>query len=127
LSCEDFPIASENFLALCTRGFYIELPFHCIIPNFLIQSGDHTRTGTGGLCTLGENIKSPPTSVFHDPWIVAYAHPGIIHSQFFITVRPQPQLNGEYCDFGKVIFGTNVVQTISRTSTLDDNSPFHPS
>jgi peptidyl-prolyl cis-trans isomerase-like 3 len=126
LFCEECPVACENFLALCASGFYDSLVFHRVIPNFLIQSGDNTRTGTGGNSALGDDVRSPPTDVFNDAWIVAYADQDPIRSQFFITVRPQPQLNGEYCGFGRVIFGANVVQAISRTPTFEDNFPVSP-
>lgn len=97
-----------------------------MIPSFPIQSGDNTRTGTGGTTALGDEVRSPLTDVFGDAWIIAYDDQDPIRSQFFITVLPRPQLNGRCCGLGRVIFGANVVQAISRTLTFDDNFPMSP-
>jgi peptidyl-prolyl cis-trans isomerase-like 3 len=126
LFCEEVPAACENFLALCASGFYTGLVFHRVIPGFLVQCGDQTRTGAGGQSLFRDIVSVPSTDVFDTPWIIAYAEQREVRSQFFVTVGRQPQLNGEFCGFGKVICGTNVVQSISRTPTLEDNFPVTP-
>jgi peptidyl-prolyl cis-trans isomerase-like 3 len=126
LFCEQSPAACENFLALCASDFYTGLVFHRVIPNFIIQCGDNTGTGSGGQSLFEDSIVAPSTNVFDEPFILGYAEQNRVRSQFFITVCPQPQLNGDFCGFGKVIFGTNVVQSISRIPTLEDNYPISP-
>jgi peptidyl-prolyl cis-trans isomerase-like 3 len=126
LFCEQAPAACENFLALCASGFYTGLVFHRVIPGFLVQCGDNTRTGAGGHSPFGDSVTAPPTNVFDEPWIISYADQGEVRSQFFITVGRQTDLNGHFCGFGKVIFGLNVVQSISRIPTFDDNFPISP-
>ena len=73
-----------------------------------------------------ESIYVEPNERFNEPWILGYADQEKVRSQFFITVGAQPQLNGQYCGFGKVIFGMNVVQSISRVPTLEDHYPISP-
>ena len=123
LFCEEEPDACLNFLALCASGFYNGLVFHRIIPTMLIQIGDDSNTGLGGRSALGESVKVSPTSFFNEAGIISYAETENVRSQVFITVSPQPQLNGVYCGFGRVIFGMNNVVSINRIPTLSDNFP----
>jgi len=46
--CDQVPLASENFLALCASGYYNNTIFHRNIRGFMIQGGDPTGTGRGG-------------------------------------------------------------------------------
>lgn len=125
LFTEEYHDACLNFLQLCKNGFYDGLIFHRIIQNFIIQTGDNTKTGIGGRPSYGESIDVLPSSNFDQGGIVAYAEKGSVRSQFFITLHPQPELNGQYCGFGKVIEGFNVIQSISRIPTLPDNFPIN--
>lgn len=125
LFTDEYHDACLNFLQLCKKGFYNDMIFHRIIQNFIIQTGDDSRTGIGGRCSFGESIDVLPSSNFDQGGIVAYAEKGSVRSQFFITLHPQPELNGVYCGFGKVIEGYNVVQSISRIPTLHDNYPIN--
>ncbi|KAH0792363.1 peptidyl-prolyl cis-trans isomerase-like 3 [Histomonas meleagridis] len=126
LFCDEAPDACKNFLALCASGFYNGLAFHRIIPGFLIQTGDNSKTGIGGRSALGESVEVQPTAKFNEPGVLGYAEKESVRSQFFITVSPQPQLNGEYCGFGHVIFGLNNVESINRIPTLEDFYPIKP-
>lgn len=125
LFTEEYHDACLNFLQLCKNGFYDGLIFHRIIQNFIIQTGDNTKTGVGGRSSFGESIDVLPSNNFDQGGIVAYAEKGSVRSQIFITLYPQPELNGVYCGFGKVIEGFNVVQSISRIPTLQDNYPIN--
>ena len=126
LQCEEEPDACMNFLALCASGFYDGMIFHRVVPGFLIQCGDNTKRGNGGTSPFGDGVDITPNEMFDEPWILAYADQDKGRSQFFITVKPHPQLNHQFCGFGKVIYGMNVVQSISRTPTLSDNYPVYP-
>jgi peptidyl-prolyl cis-trans isomerase-like 3 len=126
LFCEEAPAACENFLALCASGCYTGIVFHRIVPGFLIQCGDSTGTGAGGQTPFGAPVRAPPTDAFSSPWVLGYADAGDVRSQFFITVDSQPELNGRFCGFGRVVFGAHVVQAISRTPTLEDCYPIAP-
>ena len=126
LLCEDEPQACRNFLALCASGFYNGLPFHRVIPGVLVQCGDNSGNGDGGECPFGDYIEVAGNENFFEPFVLAYAEERQARSQFFITITSQPHLNGRYCGFGRVIFGQNVVQSMSRTPTLEDNYPVSP-
>ena len=121
--CHD---ACLNFLKLCQDNFYKGLDFHRIIPGFLIQIGDNTKTGVGGHSAVGESIEVSPTNNFDRAGILAYAETDTVRSQIFITLHAQPELNGKYCGFGLVVEGYNVVQSISRIPTFEDNYPLRP-
>ncbi|KAK8854067.1 Peptidyl-prolyl cis-trans isomerase cyp10 [Tritrichomonas musculus] len=125
LFTDEYHDACLNFLQLCKNGFYNGLIFHRIIPNYIIQTGDDSKSGVGGRCSIGESIDVLPSNNFNEGGIVAYAEKGSVRSQFFITLHPQPELNNAYCGFGKVIEGYNVVQSISRIPTLQDNYPIN--
>ena len=126
LFCEEEADACRNFIALCASGFYNGLPFHRVIPGFLVQCGDNSATGGGGGSAAGEPVEVKGNQKFSEAFVVGYAEQEKVRSQFFITIAPQPQLNGRYCGFGKVIFGANVVQAMSRVPTLDDHYPISP-
>lgn len=107
------PITSENFIKLAKTGYYNNVTFHRVIPNFMIQTGDQTGTGRGG---PGYAIKDEFTPLLrHDsPGIVSMANsgPNTGGSQFFITHVPTPWLDDKHSIFGKVTEGMDVVNSI---------------
>jgi peptidyl-prolyl cis-trans isomerase-like 1 len=50
------PKTCQNFSTLASRGYYDNVPFHRIIPDFMVQGGDPTGTGRGGSSMFGENF-----------------------------------------------------------------------
>ena len=48
LFAEHAPITVNNFVFLAREGYYDDTTFHRVIPNFMVQGGDPTATGTGG-------------------------------------------------------------------------------
>ena len=115
------PKAVENFIGLAKKGYYNNTIFHRVIKDFMIQGGDPTGTGMGGKSIWGKEFKNEyaPNVIFDKPGILAMANrgPNTNGSQFFITVKPTPWLNGGYTIFGKVIKGFDVVQKINNTTT----------
>jgi len=113
------PKAVKNFIELSKRGYYNGVIFHRVIKNFMIQGGDPTGTGRGGKSIYGKVFENEykPNVVFDKPGLLAMANrgPNTNGSQFFITVRPTPWLNGGYTIFGKVIDGFDVVKKIENT------------
>jgi cyclophilin family peptidyl-prolyl cis-trans isomerase len=101
------PVTAQNFIDLAGRGFYNGLTFHRYVPGFVIQGGDPDGTGMGG------SEKTIPLEVApqlkHDSaGVVAMARsqdPNSASSQFYITLRDTPHLNGGYAVFGKVTEG----------------------
>ncbi|MCY0888405.1 MAG: peptidylprolyl isomerase [Alicyclobacillaceae bacterium] len=112
------PQTVNNFVALARDGFYDNVPFHRIIQEFMIQTGDPTGTGAG---SPGYRFADelPPVEPYA-PGVVAMANagPNTNGSQFFICTGSQCQhLNRSpnYTVFGRVIQGMDVVLAIAAT------------
>ncbi|RMF65439.1 MAG: peptidylprolyl isomerase [Calditrichaeota bacterium] len=110
------PEHTNNFVFLARQGFFDGLTFHRYEPGFVIQGGDPLGTGTGGPgYTIPAEIGLP-----HVSGALAMARrPDQVNpekrssgSQFYITLKPTPFLDGNYSVFGKVIQGFDVVQQI---------------
>ena len=110
------------------KPFYNGLTFHRIISDFMIQGGDPLGTGTGN---PGYKIQDEFSKVLkHDrPGRIAMAHsslPNSAGSQFYITVKPYPSLDGQYAIFGQVVEGMDVVMAISKVKTSPGDKPVTP-
>jgi peptidyl-prolyl cis-trans isomerase B (cyclophilin B) len=109
------PVTVANFLNLAKRGYYDGLKFHRVIPDFMVQGGDPTGTGSGGPGYRFEDECSPELK--HDkPGIfsMANAGPGTNGSQFFITHVPTPWLDGKHTVFGSVTKGQDIVNAVAQ-------------
>jgi peptidylprolyl isomerase len=100
------PKAVENFMTHVKNGYYDGIIFHRIIKNFMIQAGDPTGTGRGGNSIWNKPFDDEISSKysFNKAGILAMANrgPNTNGSQFFITTKETPWLNGAYTIFGKV-------------------------
>jgi peptidyl-prolyl cis-trans isomerase B (cyclophilin B) len=97
------PYTVASFLNLARRGFYDGLTFHRVISDFMIQGGDPDGNGRGGPGYRFNDEFDP--SLRHDsPGILSMANAGknTNGSQFFITHKPTPWLDGKHAVFGKV-------------------------
>lgn len=124
LYAKDAPKTVNNFVFLAQEGFYDGLIFHRVIPDFMIQGGDPTGTGTAGPGYKFED-ELGSTRAFDTPGILAMANSGANTngSQFFITVVPTPHLTGNHTIFGKVTQGQQVADAISLVSSGGANRP----
>jgi len=116
LYADEAPVTVANFVNLANRGFYDELTFHRVIPDFMIQGGCPKGTGTGGPGYRFEDECSPRRR--HDApgkLSMANAGPGTNGSQFFITHVPTAWLDGKHTVFGSVLDSTDqaVVDSIA--------------
>jgi peptidylprolyl isomerase len=121
------PLAVENFMTHTKNGYYNGLIFHRVIKNFMIQGGDPTGTGTGGESIWKENFADEfaPNVVFDKPLLLAMANrgPKTNGSQFFITTKATPWLNGKHTIFGEVVAGQDIVRKIENTKVGRRDKP----
>jgi len=124
------PKACENFTKLAEQGYYDGILFHRVIPEFMLQGGDPTGTGTGGESIWGEPFEdeTDPNVTFDRKGILAMANagPGTNGSQFFITTAPTPWLQGRHTIFGEVTAGYDTVEKIEQAPTDPRDKPEQP-
>ena len=120
------PKTAENFRAFCTgekgpaklskkKLHYLGCKVHRIVDDFVIQAGDIVNgDGSGGECIYG-------TKHFKDEnFTRRHAHAGLLSmanqgpdtnsSQFFVTLKPAPHLDGKHVVFGQVVSGIEVIR-----------------
>lgn len=134
---EQAPLATANFVALARCGFYDGISFHRILAGFVAQAGDpQTKQNHGDFQGLGGGgpgyefaIEPPADGLNYDPYVVAMANNTHTNGgQFFIDLA---DLNGRlerlYTIFGKVVEGTDVIDTIAKVPTNGPNGlPLDP-
>jgi peptidyl-prolyl cis-trans isomerase B (cyclophilin B) len=113
----DAPATVGNFIKLARDGFYDGVIFHRVIPDFMVQGGDPTGTGSGGPgYTFDDEFNEH--KVVHGALAMANAGPNTNGSQFFIvTADACPWLDGKHTVFGRVTDGMDVVDEISAVET----------
>jgi cyclophilin family peptidyl-prolyl cis-trans isomerase len=111
------PKTVENFRKLAADGFYNGVIFHRVIPDFMIQGGDPTGTGSGGPgYQFEDEFNDHP--VVRGALAMANAGPNTNGSQFFIvTADACPWLDGKHTVFGQVTSGMDIVNAISALET----------
>ncbi len=108
---EEAPLTSANIWSLAEKGFYRNLTFHRVVPDFVVQGGDPRGDGEGGpgyMIPCEINRKKYLRGVVG----MALSGPDTGGSQFFITHSPQPHLDGRYTAFGEVVNGREVVDRL---------------
>ncbi|CAO3673497.1 unnamed protein product [Umbelopsis ramanniana] len=138
LFADEVEQTAENFRALCTGemglGKVSNMPlhyrgyiFHRIIKGFMCQGGDFTRrNGSGGESIYGatfpdENFKRKHTT--QGLLSMANRGPNTQSSQFFITTRPTPHLDGKHVVFGRVVSGYDIVESMENQPVDQNNRP----
>ncbi len=120
---DDAPKTVQNFTKLAGDGFYDGVIFHRVIPDFMIQGGDPTGTGSGGPGYQFED-EANDHSVVRGALAMANAGPNTNGSQFFIvTADACPWLDGKHTVFGRVTSGMDVVDAISNVATGPGDRP----
>lgn len=139
---ERAPETVSNFIGLATgtkewtnpesgsienSPLYEDVPFHRIISDFMIQTGDPLGTGRGGPgYTFADEFH--PELRHDDAGVVSMANrgPDTNGSQFFITLDAQPHLDDRHAVFGTVIDGMDVVDEIGSVETDRSDRPVEP-
>lgn len=105
------PESVSNLLKLCKEHYYDSIPFHRVVPNFVVQAG----------CTRGDGMSGMPYVISSEfmghnfaPMHIGMASAGkhTESAQWFITLAYTPNLNGRYTEFGEVVRGKKVLQKI---------------
>ncbi|MFH1846931.1 MAG: peptidylprolyl isomerase [Candidatus Omnitrophota bacterium] len=121
------PKACENFIGLVNKGYYDGIVFHRVIKNFMVQGGDPTGTGRGGVSVWGTSFEDEvnPNILFDRKGLLAMANagPNTNGSQFFITTVKTPWLNMRHTIFGEVVSGYNTVEKLEDTPVDGANRP----
>lgn len=126
------PRTVDNFVSLVQSGFYDGLIFHRVIPDFMIQGGDPQGNGTGGSKeTIPGEFKSNgfDNNLKHTRGVLSMARtqdPNSASSQFFIMVKDNSQLDGNYAAFGKVTEGMEEVDKIVNAKRDENDKPLTP-
>lgn len=112
---KETPITVGNFVKLAKSGFYNGLTWHRVIPDFVIQGGCPTGTGTGGPgWTIPCEVTAPKQH--HDRGVLSMAHAGrnTGGSQFFVchSRKNTAHLDGNHTCFGIVTEGLDVIDAI---------------
>jgi peptidyl-prolyl cis-trans isomerase B (cyclophilin B) len=111
---DEAPKTVNNFVKLVNDGFYDRVIFHRVIPDFMIQGGDPTGTGSGGPGYTFED-EFNDHKIERGALAMANAGPNTNGSQFFIvTTGAAPWLDGKHTVFGRVTDGMDVVDKISE-------------
>ena len=120
---DDAPKTVENFRKLSSDGFYDGVIFHRVIPDFMIQGGDPTGTGSGGPGYQFDD-ESNEHKVERGALAMANSGPNTNGSQFFIvTAEACPWLDGKHTVFGRVTSGMDVVDAISHVEADKRDKP----
>lgn len=122
------PRTVENILAYVRAGFYAGTVFHRVVPGFVAQGGGYTK----------ERARKPPirppialeaSPLKHADGALGMARlpePNTATSEFYFCDGAQPELDGKYCVFGRLVDGRDALQRILASPTKPDNWPLEP-
>jgi cyclophilin family peptidyl-prolyl cis-trans isomerase len=120
------PKTVANFTKLAGDGYYDDLTFHRVIPDFMIQGGCPNGDGRGGPGYTFED-EFNDHKVVRGALAMANAGPNTNGSQFFIvTTDAAPWLDGKHTVFGRVTSGLDVVDAISAVDRDRSDKPQTP-
>jgi len=116
------PMHVTSTIFLTRKGFYDNLTFHRVIPGFMAQGGCPLGTGRGGPGYQYSGEINP--KVKHDrPYLLSMANagPNTDGSQFFLTFKATPWLDGKHTIFGEIVAGQDVMKKLEASGTATGN------
>ena len=122
------PKTTSSFASLVRNGFYNDLTFHRVVPDFVVQGGDPLGNGQGG---PGYNVvEKPPSDLAYTRGVVAMAKAGVdpsgaSGSQFFIVTAQDASLPPDYALVGKVTKGMGTVDKITAEPVNPQSVPLN--
>ena len=137
LNVKECPLASQNFINLCKCKYYNGCLFWNVQSNYIVQSGDPTGTGKGGMSAMGL-LHDNPTLTFNDEINKLKKHNkiGLVSmtsnhincnkSQFFITLRDNnmDHLDEKHTIFGEIAEGLDVLDKMNDVYCDDAGRPY---
>ncbi len=113
----------KNFKELVAKGYYDGKIFHRVVPEFVIQAGRDSATSYNSI--------SPEINRIHFRGALAAARMGDEINpkrmsdgyEFYICLKPQPELDGKYTVFGRVARGFETVSRIASAATVQNDRP----
>ena len=114
---EAAPLTVDNFVSLARAGFYRNVHFHRVVPNFVAQDGDPRGDGNGG---PGYAIRDELNTERYTRGAVgmALSGPDTGGSQYFLTLSPQPHLDARYTIFARVVRGQDVMDRLVQGDAI---------
>jgi len=126
----DMPVTAGNFEKLVSEGYYDGIIFHRVIPNFMIQGGDPTGTGSGGTGYSIEDEFVAGHSNVRGTLSMANSGPNSGGSQFFVNLVDNTFLDydkepssSKHPVFGEVVEGLDVLDAIGSVATGAQDKP----
>ena len=118
LAVLEAPLTADRFAALARQGFFDGLTFHRVVPGEAVHGGDPRGDGRGG---PGFTLRDEPSAL---PFLrgtvgLARDHPDAGGSRFFITLLPQPRLDGRRTAFARVVAGMEVVDALQTGDRIE--------
>lgn len=122
------PITVKNFQKLVEDDFYNDIIFHRVVRDFVIQAGDGTSLGRNANTIKGEfSNNGINNSLLHEQGVISMARTtnnmNSASSQFFIMLKDNKSLDGDYAAFGRVIAGLDNVLEIGKVVVDKNDKP----
>ncbi len=122
LDTELAPKTAASLVALAESGYFDDTLFHRVVPNFVIQGGDPTQSGSGG--PGYSTVDAPPSDAAYTKGTIAMAKseleaPGTSGSQFFVVTADDAGLLPEYAIVGEITDGMDTIERIGALGVAD--------
>ncbi|HSU92487.1 MAG TPA: peptidylprolyl isomerase [Gemmatimonadaceae bacterium] len=114
----DAPLTVDNFLTLVASGYYDDVRFHRVVPNFVAQDGDRRGDGNGSPAyTIRDELN--PRRYERGSMGMALSGPDTGGSQYFLMLAPDPHLDGRYTVFGRIVGGWDVLDALVQGDRIE--------